>query len=131
MRNTLKKLANSLGLTKRTRRELSDIIEEDTVVVNRFKEEGLYIPFPEQYTRLSEPRLEDYQTNYFVVLKGSRTFEINDEFLYRIAHAGDQVRLSYRDVYEIVSDYAGGDFSMKAEIERRRVGFRVESADKI
>ncbi len=131
MGDKLKKLAQSVGLTKSFKRELSDIISEETEVINKSEEVQDLSFYPTHSNVYPHAALGGYYVNYFVKLKGSREFEVNDEFLFREVKVGDKVRVDYRNIDDVVSDYTGGDFSRKAEIERTRTGTYVEKAEKL
>lgn len=128
----LKRIGHAIGLTRESRIELSDLVEEDATVTSKEfveEQEDDYLIM----ARAVPVFVPDYEpAQYLITLKGGRaSFDFDDEGLYAQFEEGNSVRLTYRQMTRVFFDYVEPDFTEKVEVGRESAGYEFEGAEKI
>jgi len=133
----LKKILWGVGLTKKTRTELSDVLYESARVIDKNHTEIDNLPFDFIANMISfgSALSGDVETNYTAYtidfLGQPASFNIVNKGLFESFKIGDNVNLGYRQIYSVTCDYVPPNFEKKVELSKTLSGYQFVSAEKI
>ena len=114
------KILHSLGLTKEHSYELSDILSEETKVIDKTYRESYNHPYFDPATCTT--RFKKIPEKYTISIQGENTsFVLNDKSLYEKLSLGGNYTVDYKEVYKITRDYESPNFIRKKIIEVSKV----------
>ncbi len=116
----IRQLGHELGLTIEEREGSSSVFCEETTVKSM-----------ESLLRLIQLLTPFHEDDCYILFQGETgEIEINvPAEIYEKLHEGDKVRLFYRNVLSIASDYVPPDFDQKEFIETKRIGYEFVEAE--
>ena len=118
---SLRSLAYNFGLTREKRIELSDKLFIDGYVDSKFHDRTT------TYTGIFV-----FNDNYYVKLISDLFSKTIESFsLYNFVERGDNVRIFYREVFNLSYDYSPGNFDVKREVDSKKVAYRIVDVKKI
>ncbi len=136
----LKKLGYTLGLTEEKRTELSEILYDVAKVSRKYDPvddqmaTGLAIGegMGDLSTGVALGSGMSTPAHYNVKFTGEKvTLALDNEEIFKRFASGDTVRLSYREILQVTSNYVPPDFSKKQALDSVLQGYRFVDAGKI
>ncbi|MCI1779251.1 MAG: hypothetical protein LKI53_04755 [Bacteroidales bacterium] len=114
----LKRIAWRLGITKKIKIELSELIYERGVVAKKFLfDEYDKYPVNDHDDLIGIIGLTTY--DYHILFKGEKVnFFIKDRMLFDKLERGADVIITYREKYKVFFDYTSENFDKKQEVKR-------------
>jgi hypothetical protein len=115
----LKKIGHKLGLTKRNKKKLSEILYSKGIVISKSSESDMILP---QIAQFGE---EDYS---LVVECPIAQFNVRNKNLFNSVNIGSEVLIAYQEINKITSNYVSPNFNYKKELDKVLLGYKLESA---
>ncbi|PIN81223.1 hypothetical protein COV11_02400 [Candidatus Woesearchaeota archaeon CG10_big_fil_rev_8_21_14_0_10_30_7] len=124
----LTKLGWHLGLTKRWKTELSDLITEEGTVTWKH-----YVEARSDATSLPAGDWDIRgELHYYITLEGKTVqFHLDSPSVYKQFEEGDKVKINYQKAHLLTLNYVAPNFDNKVEVKRRKLKDKFVTAEKI